>query len=198
MTDTELIRISIKKQLNSYRDLSAEHRQLVEELERLEALMGSPSCPNRDGMPRGASGPSNPVESKAFKHMELEQRYRAQLEKLAAAQAAIEDLIEGLEPTERRLARFRYIDELAWEAVCEKMSYSWRQTHRIHGRMLNRLVAAELEKRTPLERQPGEPADKYADRVTQSLIEGKKTINAARASFGLPPIPHKGEAKQCD
>lgn len=154
MTETELIRINLKRQLNSYRDLSAEHRQIADELARLEALMGSPSCPNLDGMPRGASGPGNPVESKAFKHMELEQRYREQLEKLAAAQAAIEGLIEGLEPTERRLARFRYIDGLAWEAVCEKMNYSWRQTHRIHGRMLNRLVAAEIERRHPWNDSP--------------------------------------------
>lgn len=146
MTDREQIRAEIKKQLNSYRDLSAEHQQLLDELQQLEALLGAPSGPSLDGMPR-ASGVSNPVERKAFKHIELEQRYRAQLEKLAAAQAGIEDMIEGLEPTERRLARFRYIDGLSWENVCDKMNYSWRQTHRIHGRMLDKLVAAELERR---------------------------------------------------
>ena len=57
-------------------------------------------------------------------------------------------MIEGLEPTERKLARFRYIDGLAWEAVCEMMTYSWRQTHRIHGRMLDKLAAAETERRS--------------------------------------------------
>lgn len=149
MIEQEQVRTEIKRKLNSYRDLSAEHRQLSDELERLEAVMGSPSGPNLDGMPR-SPGISNPVERMTFKHIELEQRYREQLDKLAAGQAEIEDMIEGLEPTERRLARFRYIDGLAWETVCEKMNYSWRQTHRIHSGMLDKLVAAELKKRAPL------------------------------------------------
>ncbi|MBQ3065357.1 MAG: hypothetical protein IJC98_03875 [Clostridia bacterium] len=45
------------------------------------------------------------------------------------------------------MARYRYIDGLSWENVCEKMNYSWRQTHRIHSAMLDKLVDAELEKR---------------------------------------------------
>lgn len=146
MTEREQTRLDIKKRLNSYRDLSAERRQLVEELQRLELLLSSPASSGGDGMPR-ASGISNPVERKSLKHLELERRYGAQLEEMARAQADIECKIEGLEPTERRLARFRYIDGLSWEDVCEKMNYSWRQTHRIHGRMLDKLVAAELERR---------------------------------------------------
>lgn len=146
MTDREQIKAEIKRKLYSYQDLRAEHHQLLDELRQLEALMASPSGPNLDGMPR-ASGTSNPVERKAIKHIELEKRYQAQLEELAAAQVEIENTIEGLEPTERRLARFRYIDGLTWEKVCDKMNYSWRQTHRVHGRMLDKLVAAEIERR---------------------------------------------------
>ena len=146
MVEHEQIRIEIKRKLNSYRDLCAEHRQLSEELARLEALMYSPSGPNLDGQPRG-SGVSNPVERMSLKHIELERRYRAQLDRLAAGQVQIEDMIEGLEPTERRLARFRYIDGLGWEDVCDKINYSWRQTHRIHSALLDKLVAAEIERR---------------------------------------------------
>ncbi len=146
MTNRDEIKAEIKTQLNSYWDLRAEHRQLSDELARLEALLSSPASPNLDGMPR-SPGVSNPVERMAFKHLDLEQRYKAQLEKLVAAQAEIEDMIEGLEPVERRLARFRYIDGLEWDDVCEKMNYSRSQTHRIHGRLLDRLVAAELERR---------------------------------------------------
>ena len=146
MIEQEQVRIELKRKLNSYRDLSAEHRQLSEALARLEALMSAPSGPNLTGMPR-SPGVSNPVERAAFKHIELERRYKAQLERLVTGQAEIENLIEGLEPTERRLARFRYIDGLTWEDVCDKMNYSWRQTHRIHSRLLDKLVAAELERR---------------------------------------------------
>ena len=142
----EQIRTNIKKKLNSYRSMRAEHLQILEELKRLETLMGSPARPNIDGMPRSSSG-SNPVESKVIKYITLEKHYKAQLEKLVDAQEAIERMIEPLEPTERMLARFRYIDGLSWENVSNKMSYSWRQTHRIHGRMLDHLVAAELKRR---------------------------------------------------
>lgn len=146
MTEIEQLRADIKKRLNSYLDLKAEHRQIEEELREVEALLGAPSSPNMDGMPRG-SGVSRPTENKADVHLALLDRYKAQLDKLAAAQVDIENLIESLEPTHRRLARYRYIDGMTWEGVCCMMSYSWRQTHRIHGQMLDKLVADEIEKR---------------------------------------------------
>lgn len=145
MTDREQVRLDLKKQLNSYRDLIAEHKHLEEELERLDAL--SISGPNLDGMPRGGSGPSNPVERLALKRLTLQNRYTEQMERMVEQQTAIEDLIESLDPTERILARFRYIDGLTWEEVCYHINYSWMQTHRIHGRMLDKLVDAEIKKR---------------------------------------------------
>ena len=147
MTEREKLRIDIKKQLNSYRDLKAEHQQLLQELERLEALIASPSGPNMDGMPR-SPGVSDPVQNLAIKLLTLKERYQAQSEKLTTAQVNIENMIEGLEPTERLLARYRYIDGLQWGTVCNMIHYSWRQTHRIHGQMINKIVTAELEKET--------------------------------------------------
>ena len=38
MTDREQLRHDIKRQLNSYRELDAERRQLVDELDRLEEI----------------------------------------------------------------------------------------------------------------------------------------------------------------
>ena len=138
------IRTNVKRRLNSYKDMRDEYRQLMDELQQLEAVMDSPSGPNYDWMPK-SPGVGNPVERMVIKHLELVDRYKAQLSKLAAAQLAIEEMIENLEPTERRLARFRYIDGLNWDDVCERMNYSWRQTHRIHGKMLDKLVAQEME-----------------------------------------------------
>ncbi len=146
MTEREQLRLDIKQQLSSYRELEAERRQLLEELNRLEILMDAPGSSNWDGMPHG-SGVSNPVERMAVKHLTLIDGYRAKLSEMVAAQDVIENLIEGLDPTERRLARFRYIDGLQWEEVCERMCYSWRQTHRIHGRLLDKLTDAEMAKR---------------------------------------------------
>lgn len=149
MTEREQIRIEIKKQLNSYRELQAEHHQLQEELQRLELLMSAPGGPNLDGMPK-SPGVGNPVERMVIKHITLQEHYKAQIAQMVEQQTAIEELIETLEPTERRLARFRYIDGMDWETVCVMICYSWRQTHRIHGRMLDKLVDAELKKRDTL------------------------------------------------
>ncbi len=146
MMDCKRIRAEIKKQLNSYRDLRAEYLELRDELQQLETTLGAPPGSNWDGMPR-SPGVSNPVERAALKHMALVEKCEAKQDKLAVALERIESLIDGLEePIERRLARLHYIDGLKWEGVCEKINYSWSQTHRIHGRMLDRLVAAELEK----------------------------------------------------
>lgn len=130
----------LKKQLHSYRDLKAEYEQIASELEKVEAFMTAPRPANLDGMPR-SPGAGDPILGVVAHHMALQERYRLQLAKLAAAQNAIENMIESLEPGERKLMRCRYIDGLTWEEVCVEMSYSWRQTHRLHGRILGKLVA---------------------------------------------------------
>ena len=129
----------LKKLLHSYRDLKAEYDQIATELEKVEAAMDGLKGTNWDGMPRG-SGKSDPILSVVSQHLALQQRYKFQLVKLAAAQALIEDMIESLEPSERKLMRCRYIDGLTWEEVCVAVGYSWRQTHNIHSRILDKLL----------------------------------------------------------
>lgn len=144
MTEFEIKRLAIKKQLNSYLDIRAEYLQIKEELQRVEALVHAPGAPNMSGMPPSHNNGTSPVERVAIRHLTLLERYSAQLARLADAQLTVENVIESLEPTERRLARFRYIDGLPWESVCTALNYSWRQTHRIHGRMLDKLTAAAI------------------------------------------------------
>ena len=132
----------LKQKLHSYRDLKAEHRQIALELEKVEAFMAGPKGTNWDGMPRGSST-SDPILGVVSLHISLQERYQAKLQELAAAQAAIEDMIEGLEPMERKLFRHRYIEGLTWEEVCVAIGYSWRQTHNIHGRALDKILEAD-------------------------------------------------------
>lgn len=145
MIDREQIRLDVKRRLNRYHDLNEEAAQIRDELVRLEQAMTSPAGPNMDGMPR-SPGAGNPVERMVIKHITLQERYTEQLARIVAEQEQIEAMIENLDSTERRLARYRYIDGLTWDNVCIKMNYSWRQTHRIHARMLDKLVDRELEK----------------------------------------------------
>ncbi len=124
-----------KARLLEYRDLVLERKQLADDLAELEVVMTSPRIGTSDGTPRGTAG-GNPLENMVLRHMELQERYRAKLAETDAAIAEIERAIESLPPRERKLMRHRYIEALEWEAVCAKMSYSWRQVHRIHRQAL--------------------------------------------------------------
>ena len=134
----------LKKQLRLYRCLEAERVQIVEELQRVESLMNGPRGANLDGMPK-SPGAGDPVLGIVSQHIALEERYRAQLERLAAAQTEIEDMIEALDPMARTLMRRRYIDGLTWEEVGVAIGYSGRQAHNIHDKALNALLAAKRE-----------------------------------------------------
>ena len=138
-----MTREEIKQLLHQYRDLQAERAQIVEQLQRLT----DPRTPTLTGMPRGNGGNGDPMAGIVSKRLALQDRYWEQLEKLASAAAAIEDLIETLSPLERRLMRCRYIEGKSWEAVCIAINYSWRRTHELHAAALDKLVAAYNEKR---------------------------------------------------
>lgn len=128
-----------KERLRNYQNIKKEREQLRQQLEEIEAALYYPKIQRLDAMPGGGSKEGNPQEDLAIHHIELQERYRAKLEELAAEQLAIEDAIESLDETERMLMRYRYIDGLKWEEVCIKIGYSWTQTHEHHGRALQKL-----------------------------------------------------------
>lgn len=140
----ESARNRIKKRLNNYTNLKQERQQIEEERERILARLG-PGAQNLDGMPRN-QGAGDALANGVAAAADLLTLYEAKAVELDRAQADIEKLIETLKPVERMLARFRYIDGHTWEEVCVDMAYSWRHVHRIHSRLLDRLVAAEIEK----------------------------------------------------
>ena len=66
--------------------------------------------------------------------------YRTKRQELAEQLRAMEEAMETLGPTERTLMRLRYIEGLSWQAVCMRIHYSWKQTHRIHKNALRKLA----------------------------------------------------------
>jgi DNA-directed RNA polymerase specialized sigma24 family protein len=129
-----------KEELRAYQTIKREAAQIERELERLEAEMYGPRGSQLDDMPKAPHHkPGGPVESLAIRHADLVTKYREFLAALKAQQLRIEEAINGLEPRQRMLMRYRYIDGLEWEEVCVAMKYSWTQTHRIHAEALKRL-----------------------------------------------------------
>lgn len=138
-------RSKIKLQLQSYTKVRRECGHLAEQLTRIESAMLSPKIQALDGMPHGSGG-GDPLADVVSAHLEVVEKYKQKLRELWQRMAAVEAIIEGLDdPTERTLARLRYIDGFTWEEICVKMTYSWPQVHRIHGRMLDKLVAQQSE-----------------------------------------------------
>lgn len=145
MVDTEREkRQAIKRKLGLYNLLKREQAQIEQTLNRMEAEMTAPRIQALDGMPKGSSS-EDPMLNYVIKRSELIDKYREKCAKLIEEQAEIETMIDNLEPTERQLARYRYLDGMTWEEVCVAMNYSWRQTHRIHSRLIGRLAGGGHE-----------------------------------------------------
>ena len=68
-----------------------------------------------------------------LKLLELTEIYVEKVTSLKEKLKRIEEVLEGLEPVERRLMRLRYIEGLEWHQVANAIHYSWQQTHRIHA-----------------------------------------------------------------
>lgn len=145
MSETEKLREQIKHRLHAYNDRKYELQQIEQQLAQLEATVTAPRMQAMDGMPRG-SGSGDAMACIVAELVGLQEKYKAKMAKLVEAQTEVEDLIDSLEPLERQLMRCRYIEGMPWETVCVVLNYSWRQTHRIHGRVLDKLVEAEMEK----------------------------------------------------
>lgn len=139
------LREQIKQKLHSYNGARDECKQIDNQLKALEIAATSPRIQAMDGMPRGSGG-GDAMASIVAELVQLEEKYKDKLHRLHTAMAEVEDLIDSLDdPVERQVLRCRYIEGLIWEEVCVKLAYSWRQTHRIHGAALDKLVDVEME-----------------------------------------------------
>lgn len=69
----------------------------------------------------------------------IKDAYEKNIEKIVQINLEIEHAIENLTSTERELIRLRYIDGLEWHVVSARINYCWKQTHRIHAKILEKL-----------------------------------------------------------
>lgn len=124
-----------KAQLRAYRDLAKERDRLWATINAMEYGLTSVRM---DGMPRSGRV-SDPTGAQAVQHADVLALYWQKVAELDKMLLEIEQAIECLEPRERTLVRLYYMEGLTWEEVCVEMSYSWRQIHRIHARVLGQL-----------------------------------------------------------
>lgn len=124
-----------KEFLRRYRECERRECEILEEIQRLRMDQMFPSMVN-DGMPKGSQ------QSDLSDYMVLldEQIDRLKQERLKKARTReqIGLAIRRMEnPDEQRVLRLRYLWGLKWEEVAVKMSYSWKQIHRLHSSALD-------------------------------------------------------------
>lgn len=136
-----------KEQLRKYKQLRIERDKLARMLNELEATMFGPKAIKYDAMPRGGSGPSDPVAEFIGKHDELQRRYKDRVEELTELMAEIEQAIEVLDPLERSMIRLHYFQGFTWEQIALELNYTRRHVTRMHGRALEKLQSKEAAER---------------------------------------------------
>lgn len=72
----------------------------------------------------------------------LKNLYQSKLSEIIDARIRIENAINTLEPTERRLMRLHYVFGLTWEEVGRRMYYERSQVYRIRRSALKKLKNA--------------------------------------------------------
>lgn len=86
------------------------------------------------------------TEQQGLKAIELEEKLRAEIERLECVQLDIFNAIQALDNVNEQLVlRYRYIEithdgkQPSWEIIAYKMHYSTMQTIRLHGKALEHL-----------------------------------------------------------
>ncbi len=132
----------LKSDLQNYRALVQEIRQLHEQLVTLESAMYSPKVQQYDRTPVQTSRVSDMTDAIA-RHIELEALYHERVAARLAQQLAIERALDSLEdPAERYVMRSRYIEGRSWKSIIAELAaqgYSERDVYRRHGFALLKL-----------------------------------------------------------
>ena len=103
--------------LNKLYYLKIDIENIKEEIRSLPTI----SSPQLTGMPHG-TGVSNPIESYFLKKEALIEKLNQKIEKYTDELIRIEEVIERIDDPEiRAIARMRFIQNMKWEDIGEKM-----------------------------------------------------------------------------
>lgn len=128
-----------KDDLKEYTSIKRELKQIQFKLKELEERKTSIKSMVISDMNVQASHNNNSIEDLLIKIEECIEEYNKKEIELYNKQLEIEKCINSLEPTERIIARSRYIEGKTFEQISVDLNYSWRHTIRIHGKILQKI-----------------------------------------------------------
>ena len=128
-----------KDDLKEYTSIKRELKQIQFKLKELEERKTSIKSMVISDMNGQTSHNNNSIEDLLIKIEECIEEYNKKEIELYNKQLEIEKCINSLEPTERIIARSRYIEGKTFEQISVDLNYSWRHTIRIHGKILQKI-----------------------------------------------------------
>ena len=128
-----------KDDLKEYTSIKKELEQIQFKLKELGERKTSIKSMIISDMNVQTSHNNNSIEDLLIKIEECIEEYNKKEIKLYNKQLEIENCINSLEPTERIIARSRYIEGKTFEQIAVDLNYSWRHTIRIHGKILQKI-----------------------------------------------------------
>lgn len=128
-----------KDDLKEYTSIKRELKQIQFKLKELEERKTSIKSMVISDMNVQTSHNNNSIEDLLIKIEECIEKYNKKEIELYNKQLEIEKCINSLEPTERIIARSRYIEGKTFEQISVDLNYSWRHTIRIHGKILQKI-----------------------------------------------------------
>lgn len=129
-----------KKTLQNYRAMDKELKQLEELIERIDARIHEAKTSHLTPEPKGGGFAGDATLNNLAMLERLKSIYNRKWDALIALRTEIELAIDHLEPAERLLIRYRYIDGLEWYKVARQLNYSDRHTKRLHGEILKKMA----------------------------------------------------------
>lgn len=88
----------------------------------------------------GGTQEDSPREKSIVKMFDLEDEINADIDRLVNLKREIIGVINSVDQAEHHLLlELRYLSYKTWEDIAERMNYSYRQVHRLHGQALDNL-----------------------------------------------------------
>lgn len=135
--------MTAKKYLRSIRTQNKCIDSLIAEKDRLKQIAEGVSGMSYDDVKvqsaRVTAG--NRQTDAVYKLIDLEERITAEIDRYVDMREEAAIRIDRLPlANERAVLRYRYLCDMKWEDIAEKMNYSLMQLHRIHARALTNFI----------------------------------------------------------
>lgn len=125
-----------KEYLRSYQVHVRRVQRITAEIEELRAMKMYPSVKNNDGMPHGSGGQGDLSEYAADLDEMIQNLIHERYLRIKTYQQIARRIKRLRSENEKDVLFYRYIKGMDWWEIAEKMKYSERQVHRLHGKAL--------------------------------------------------------------